>query len=199
VADVGEVTPLNVLMTDEVVLPSAESLIAEAINLQPEIERYRLGEEQAGLRHELARKDYFPDLTLGLNYVGIGERPDNPVGAMAPSDEGDDAWGASVGFNIPIPNARRRAAKVQALRQREEAQWRRIAAESEVEACVQSLLPRLAALDQQLGILRNNLMPLAEEAFATFQTGYTSGEATFLDLLDAQRTHIAVRRDLLRT
>ena len=198
VQKVADVPPMDDLRTEIYSLPRADNLIAEAISLRPEIERYRLGEEQAELRHDLARKDYYPDLTLGLNYVGVGERPD-VSGSMAPSDEGDDAWGVSVGFNIPISNARRRAAREQALRQREEAEWRRIALESDVAAEVAGLLPRLSSLDEQLAVLNNNLMPLAEEAYATNQSGYTSGEATYLDLLDAQRTLIAVRRDLLRT
>ncbi|CAN5499495.1 hypothetical protein BH09SUM1_BH09SUM1_00920 [soil metagenome] len=199
VTHIGDVPQLDDPLVESVVLPDSDVLIAEAIALRPEIERFRLGEEQAELRHELARKDYYPDPTLGLNFVGVGDRPDNPTGAMAPSDEGEDAWGVSLGFNIPIPNARRRAAKQQALRQREEAEWRRIAAESEIEEEVQSILPRLASIDQQLEIIRNNLLPLAEEAYATNQAGYTSGSATFLDLLESQRTLIGVRRDLLRT
>lgn len=199
VAELGKVPPLDDPDGSERSLPDAESLIAEAIALRPELERIRLQEEQADLRHKLAEKDYYPDLTLGVNYIGVGDRPDNPMGAMAPADEGDDAWGVSVGFNIPLPNARRRAAREQALRQREEAEWRRIAAESEIEEEVQSILPRLSSLDEQLDILRGNLLPLAEEAYATNQAGYTSGNATFLDLLDSQRTLIAVRRDLLRT
>lgn len=199
VEKVDDVAPLDDALSGPFMLPDVSRLIAEAVALRPEIERFLLGEEQAQLRFELARKDYYPDLTFGLNYVGVGDRPDNPSGAMAPSDEGDEAWGASVGFNIPIPNARRRAAKQQALRQGEEAQWRRIAAESEIEREVRSLLPRLTSLNQQLIILRSNLLPLAEEAYATNQSGYTSGQATFLDLLDAQRTFISVRRDMLRT
>lgn len=109
-----------------------------------------------------------------------------------------DEWGVAVGINIPIPNARRRAAKEQALRKREEAEWRRIAAESTAEQGVRGLLPRLTSLQRQLDILRENLMPLAEEAYVTNQTGYTSGQTTFLELLDSQRTLIAVRRDLLQ-
>ncbi|MBI1291672.1 hypothetical protein GC173_10580 [bacterium] len=199
VDEVGDIPPLDHRNATGLSLPDAESLISEAIALRPEIERFRLREEQAELRHDLARKDYYPDLTLGLNYVGVGDRPDNPMGAMAPSDEGEDAWGVSVGFNIPIPNARRRAAKEQARRKLEEAEWRRIAQESEIESEIRSVLPRLVSLDRQLEVLHENLLPLAEEAFATNQSSYTSGQATFIDLLDAQRTLIGVRRDLTRT
>ena len=198
VDELGDVPPMVDPAGQIVAPPDAELLVAEAVAVRPEIERFRLGEQEAQLRHELARKDYYPDFTLGLNYIEVGDRPDNPVGAMAPPDEGDDAWGVSVGFNIPIPNARRRAAKEQALHQREEAEWRRIAVESEAEAQVRSILPRLESLKDQLRILETNLLPLAEEAYATNQAAYSSGQATFLELLDAQRTHVAVRRDLLR-
>lgn len=189
-----DVPALSDSFANEVDLPDAELLISEAVSLRPEIERFRLREQQADFRHELAEKEYYPDMTFGLNYIGIGNNP-----RMSPSDEGNDAWGVSVGFNIPIPNARRRAAKEQALLEKEEAEWRRIAAESETEEAVRSILPRLTSLDQQLNIQRNNLIPLAEEAYATNQANYTSGRATFIELLDAQRTMTAVKRDLLRT
>lgn len=197
--DIGKVPSLDNVVPSEARLPESEILIAEAIDIRPEIERFRLGEEQAELRHRLARREYFPDFTFGLNYVGIGDRPDDPTGPMDPADEGEDAWGASVGINIPLPNAKRRAARIQAIRQREEAELRRIAAESEIEKEVRSLLPRLKSLDEQLGILQSNLLPLAEEAYNTNESAYRSGRATFLDLLNAQRTLIAVRRDLLVT
>ncbi|MEQ8821047.1 MAG: TolC family protein [Sumerlaeia bacterium] len=199
VEDLGGVPALDEAEAAVMAVAEAEVLIAEAVALRPEIERFRLAEEQAELRHELALKDDYPDFTVGLNYIGVGDRPDNPMGAMAPPDEGDDAWGVSLGLNIPIPNARRRAAKDQALRQREAAEWRRIAAESEIEEEVRTLLPRLETLARQRDVLRGSLLPLVQEAYATNEAAYTSGQATFLDLLNAQRTLIAVRRDLLRT
>lgn len=193
------VPPLNSGGGEPMALPSAEDLIAEAYAFRPEIERYRLREKQAILQHDLAQKDYYPDFSLGLNYIGIGSRPDNPMGAAAPDDEGEDAWNVAVGFNIPLPNARRRAAKQQAVKQREEAEWRRIATETKVAEEIRSVSSRLRSLEAQLRVLEDNLLPLAAETYSTNQAAYTSSQATFLDLLDAQRTLIAVRRDLLQT
>ncbi len=192
------VPPLDADDVSESAIPGAKASAERALALRPELEGLRLRESQARLEHELARKDDYPDITLGLNYVGIGDRPDNPAGPMAPRDEGDDAWGATVGFNIPLPNARRRAAKQQALKEREAAEWRRIAAEEEIGAVVRSLLPKLMALEGRQEILRGSLLPLAEEARAVAQASYVAGEATFLNVLEAERTLIAVRADLLR-
>jgi outer membrane protein TolC len=182
---------------EQMATPDAETLIGEAIALRPEIERFRLGESQAEFRHELARRDYYPDFMVGVRYMGEGTSP-SPSSAIGASDGGMEEWGVAVGVNIPIPNARRRAAKEQALRQRDEAEWRRIATESLAEQEVRGLLPRLDSLQRQLDILGGSLMPLAEEAYVTNQTGYTSGQTTFLELLESQRTLIAVRRDLLQ-
>ncbi len=175
-------------------LPDADVIVAKAISLRPEIERYRLGEEQADLRHELAKKEYYPDLVLGLTYVGVGDNP-----SANPSDEGDDAWGATFGFNIPIPNPRRKAAREEALAQREEATWRRLSVESQIAKDIRSLLPQLQSYDQQLLILHQEILPLADEAYAATEAAYTSGQSTYLDLLETQRTLISVRRDILRT
>jgi outer membrane protein TolC len=193
----GAVPALDDPAAQQTTLPDAEALIAEAIVVRPEIERFRLGESQAELRHELARRDYYPDFMVGVRYMGEGTAPSSSS-AFGGSGGGMEEWGVAVGFNIPIPNARRRAAKEQALRQREEAEWRRIAAESLAEQEVRGLLPRLTSLQRQLDILRGSLMPLAEEAYVTNQTCYTSGQTTFLELLESQRTLIAVRRDLLQ-
>lgn len=179
-------------------VPEAETLIAQALDLRPEIARLRLGEEKAQLLHELARKDSYPDFTIGVSAIGIGSRPD-VSGSMAPSDEGEDAWSANIGFNIPIPNARRRAAREQALRQGDEARWRRKAVESQIEEQAHAVRSRLTALQRQLAVLQGSLLPLAEEAEASNLAAYTSGQATFLELLDAQRTLISVRRDDLKT
>lgn len=197
VDQLSPVPALSDALLEEIALPDAEALIAEAITLRPEIERFRLEESQADLQHELARRDYYPDFMVGVRYMGEGAAPSSSA-AFGDSGGGMDEWGVAVGINIPIPNARRRAAKEQALRKREEAEWRRIAAESTAEQGVRGLLPRLTSLQRQLDILRENLMPLAEEAYVTNQTGYTSGQTTFLELLDSQRTLIAVRRDLLQ-
>ncbi len=171
----------------------ADILVEKALSIRPEKEKARLALDRSRIERELARKDDYPDFTFGVNYIGIG---DNPAGN--PGDEGQDAWNVSAGINIPIPNARRRAAKKQAELREQEAEQRILAVEDRIRGEIESTVPRLRTLESQRAVLINSLLPLAEEAFAASQASYESGRASFLDLLDSQRTYITVRRDLLR-
>ncbi|MBN2326838.1 MAG: TolC family protein [Candidatus Omnitrophica bacterium] len=168
------------------------ALIEAAKQERPEMRHIELDREIADLEYELARKDDYPDVTLGVNYIGIGNSPTNPV------DEGDDAWNIGIGINIPIPNARRKAAKRIAHTMQAEAEYRKLAQEDQIEKEIASILPELEALQQQQSILQTNLIPLAQETFEAGRISYESGRASFLDLLDAQRTYIKVRADLLK-
>ncbi len=168
------------------------SLIELAIQERPELKRISLDREIAGLEYELARKDDYPDVTLGLNYIGIGNSPMNPI------DEGEDAWNIGIGLNVPIPNARRKAVKRIAYKKRTEAEYSKLSQEDQIEKEIASIIPELKALQQQRSILQTNLIPLAKETFEASRISYESSRATFLDLLDAQRTYIKVRADLLK-
>lgn len=173
-----------------------EQLLSNAFTNRPELEgaMYMVEREERNL--SLIRKDDYPDLTFGVNYIGIGGRPDNP--AIAPGDEGDDAWGVSIGFNIPIPNARRRAAKLEAQRRLSAARFDREAREDQVMQEVRWIVPRISGLTTQLKILENSVEPLAQQALDTSRSGYEVGRTSYLDFLEAERTLIDIREDKIR-
>jgi len=95
----------------------------EALVRRPELSRIEQMIQRSRESYALAGKDYWPDVTLGVNYIGIGDRPDDP--AVAPSGQGDDAWNVVVMFNIPLPNARRTARLEQARKKEEAASYSR--------------------------------------------------------------------------
>lgn len=167
-------------------------LIEQAFDQRPELRAIKDQRDQAETQWRLAKKNDYPQITVGAGWIGIGDNPmSNPI------DEGKDAWNVTLGFTIPLPHAGRRAAKRQALKKQDEAATRMIAAQERIEEEIRALIPRLRSLEKQQAILRDSLIPLAEETLAVSQSSYASGEASFLDLLEAQRTHIGVRRDLL--
>ena len=116
---------------------------------------------------------------------------------MKPGDEGDDAWSVSLGFNIPIPNARRRAQLKEAELREEEQRHRRDAAEHRIREGVEGAIARLRSIESQLIVYEDSLIPLAGEAFQTSQALYRTGQSTYLDLLDAQHTMISTQRRFL--
>lgn len=173
-------------------LPDEERLLADAMLYRPELERYAQQELQGELALRLARADYYPDFTLGAGYVAMGDGRD-----LFPEDR-SDSWRASAGINIPLANARRRAAKEQARKRTEEATLRRQAAEDAIVEELFSAISRAKNLDRQLVLIRDTILPLAEEANTAANVSYGTGQAIYLDLLDTQRIFIAARRDLLR-
>ena len=190
------VPPFSNSFTERARLLYVETALAKAFFRRPELAQLDQKHKQGKISYEIAELDYYPDFILGIGYVGVGGRPDNPDDS--PSDEGEDAWNVSIGLNIPIPNARRRAARKQALKDQQQAELEREALEDQIRYDVASIIPTLRALEDQFEVIRDNLLPLAEEASATARVEYEAGNATFLDLLDADRTLIQARRDLLR-
>jgi len=177
-------------------VPGTQTLLTEAINHRPELDQYRRREEAGRLAEKLARRDYYPDITLGAGVVAMGERGGEFYSPT--SDERTDSWQASAGINIPIPNARRRAATQQARKRVEEAALRGKDAANVVVEEIHSTSSQLMALRTQHELFRDNLLPLAEEAFEATDAGYRVGLVTYADMLDAQRMLITAQRDALR-
>jgi len=72
---------------------------------------------------------------------------------------------------------------------------------SDLSARVMSDLAQIHDADRQIDLFENTLLPRAREIVAGLQRTYTAGQSSMLDLLDAQRSQIALRRMLadLRT
>jgi outer membrane protein, heavy metal efflux system len=177
-------------------VPDLETLIAEAITHRPELEQYRRREEAADLAGRLARADYYPDFTVGVDLFAMGDRGSE---FYTPDSDGrTDSIRASVGINIPIPNARRRAAVDQARHRVDEASQRRESAADKILEEIHATSARLSGLEQQHTLFRDSILPLARDAYDAADAAYRSGQTTFVDLIDVQRTLIAARRDMLR-
>lgn len=186
---------INESFSQDYPLPPAidlKALIEIAEQSRPELSHLLLAKDIATLEHGLAKKDDYPDVTLGINYIGIGESPSNP------SDEGEDAWNIAMSFNIPIPNARRKAAKEMAKTKAVEVDFKLQSQVNQIKTELTSSLAEFQSLQEQQSILQTNLLPLAKETFDASRISYESGGATILDLLDAQRTYIHVREELLK-
>lgn len=168
-----------------------DNLLNHALQSRPELEKNGLRQQQAILDRELADKQDYPEFTIGINYIGIGDSPLNPP------DEGDDAWSVGIRFNVPLPNARRKAIKRIAAYQHEEAVLARNHLSNEIVRDLDQLLPQIKSITGQQEVLTTSLIPLAEEALEASRISYESGKTTFLDLLDAERTYISTRKQLV--
>jgi cobalt-zinc-cadmium efflux system outer membrane protein len=148
---------------------------------------------------ELAGKEGYPDLTLGLGYIQTGEA------AMAGvTDSGKDPLTVSLSINVPIWRGKYAAARREAaegrLALRAERQDRELALDA---ALASALFGYRDALRKQ-NLYGSTLLPKGRQSLAAAQAAYETGAAGFLDLVDAERVllefelaHARARADLV--
>jgi outer membrane protein TolC len=168
-------------------LPVRERLRELLVEGNPELKALEFAAAKAQAALALARKQRYPDIMLGVTYMssdetmtGSGDSGENPVMAM-------------VSVNLPIWGRKYGAAEREArfgldaaLRQREE----------KANALVSRL--EMAAYgvedaERKIKLYSETLIPQAQQAMKVTQQAFTAGDASFLDLIDSQRTLLDVQ------
>jgi outer membrane protein, heavy metal efflux system len=167
-------------------LPSADLMREWAEQTRPMLERGRTGVEQAGSRQALARRELWPDLTVGVQY---GQRP---------SDMGVERMGSlMLGFSVPVYASQRQIQmRREAAAMEQMARAELSAARADVAADAASLLADLARAGTLIGLYRTAVLPQAEATVASALASYRVGRVDFMTLLDAQMTTNQFRQEL---
>lgn len=136
---------------------------------------------------DLARQDYFPDVTLGFEYDDMVDAAGLPGGSPP------DALAVSASVNIPIW-FQKYAAGVREARHRS---W---AASKEKTEKANSLAVdlKLAAYnfrnaERKIALYRDTLLPKARQSVDSIRAGYQTGTSGFGDLIDGQRILLEFR------
>lgn len=167
-------------------------MAARAMELLPEAAQLDRQVEIGQLAHALAREDYRPDFMVGLEYMN------SAASAMAMGASGRrDTIGVMVGVTIPVPNARRRAQLAEARFIEKEARHRKRALEVRTAAALEGAFEQLGSLADRNLVYDDALIPLAVETYETSRAEYETGMGDYLDLLDALRMLLGLRREQL--
>jgi len=121
------------------------------------------------------------DVTVGLGYSDE-------------SDQGIAEFG--VGAEIPVWDRRQgdiMSARFDLMRRRQE----RAATRNRLLAELAEEVGAYDAARDQLAVIRDHVVPDAQRAFGQIDESYRAGRASFIDLLDAQRTLMQSRRTLI--
>jgi cobalt-zinc-cadmium efflux system outer membrane protein len=152
------------------------------------VARHRIEQRIRSL--SLVRRGYFPDLTLGMSYIDIGDSPfDVP-------DSGRDAWNVTVGVKLPLwfgkirAESRAERSSIRYLERTRDAEERRVEAEIDDIYNQYRIALGLATL------YRESLVPRAEQSLRASEAGYMTGEIDFLSLLDSERMLLELRISL---
>jgi outer membrane protein TolC len=131
---------------------------------------------------DLAGKDYFPDLTLGLNYIATDHARMSGV-----RGSGDDPVIGSVSINIPIWYGKYAAGVREAERRRDAAARMREETRNRLSTDARLVLYRLDDAARKVDLYGNTLVPKGRESIEATETSYRAGKATFLELVDSER------------
>lgn len=137
--------------------------------------------EKSQKAYDLAKKDYFPDITLGATYFQIDKGPLNV------SDNGQDALSVTLSINLPIWFNKYSSQAESALEmvKAQEKSHESILNQTLFE--VKDYLFKLKTARDTVDLYKNALLPQAEQSMKSAEAGYVTGIVSFLDLLDAER------------
>jgi outer membrane protein TolC len=166
---------------EEVVL-SDEQLMSRLKERNPELKAMdsMAAKEKAAV--DLARKDFFPDITVGLDYIETDD-------ALMPgtSDSGKDPVIGMISVNLPIWRDKYRAAEREAKARHEASLKERSNRENSLVAHLEMALYGFRDAERKIHLYRDALIPKAKQSLKVTQQAYEAGATDFLDLIDSQR------------
>jgi len=148
-----------------------DELIRAAHENSPEIKAGRKMIEEAETRVEMARKDYYPDLTVNAGYSAKG--PDLP-----------DMWSLTTSINIPLfYKTKQRQAVLEARSSMSEARYGLEAAELMIASAVKENYSMLKTSERLMDLYKNGLAPRVHQDFESALSGYVTGKAEAITVI----------------
>jgi outer membrane protein TolC len=163
------------------VLPE-EELYQRAGRVRPLLEQKRQEVEAARTRHDLARRDRYPDFVLGAAY-GF-RQGDNPGGSARA-----DFASLRLGMSLPLYAGRKQDRAVD--QRSSELQQRQYALQDEftgVQAEISAAHADYRRASEQVLLFRTGIIPQARQSVASMLSGYQVNKVDFLNLVRAQIT-----------
>ncbi len=179
-ADAHVPWPQN-LQQEEILAKDAE-LLAWLIESSPELKALEFGIEKEAVSLRLAKKQYYPDITLGLDYI-------DTAGALMPgvADNGKDPMVVMVAINFPIWRSKYKASEREARARLQAARASRRDREKTLHFQAKLAIYELRDAGRKINLYRDTLLPKAIQSLKATETAYKGGTSDFPALLEAQR------------
>jgi outer membrane protein TolC len=156
----------------------------------PELSMLKAVVEAKNAGVKLAEKKFYPNFTLGIDYIATGER-DTPGG-------GDDALMGTLSLTLPIYRNKNAAALSEARAIERSLEQRILEKEFELKAIFAKAEYELRDSQRKVNLYRDTLISKAKESTEASYTAYQSGEASFLDVIDSEERLLEFKLSLKR-
>lgn len=168
----------------EVVSFTQEQLLAWLKEYNPDLKAVDFLAEREKTNIALARKNFFPDITIGMEAIDTGQAL-NPA---ATPDSGKDPIIASISINLPIWWGKYRAGEREALARYEAFRDERTDQENRLASDLKLAIYKYRDAERKINLYRDTLVPKAVQSLEVSLQTFESGLGSFLDLIDSVRT-----------
>jgi cobalt-zinc-cadmium efflux system outer membrane protein len=158
--------------------------------LNPELKAMAATIEELYLSVKLAKKTSAPNFMVGAGYMVMPETQEGST----PSDVM-----VMVGVSIPLWRGKYKSAANEASFAHQSAVSRRKQLESNIQVELRKALFDLHDADRRIKLLKESLIPKAQQAFEVAQQEFMGGTTPFITLIDAQRTLFELSLDLAQS
>lgn len=147
----------------------------------PELTELNHRLQQSNHQVKLAKRERYPDFTLGVQYIQVGEAS-SPV-----ADSGKDPIIGTIGITLPIWVGKNRSRIQSAAHQKTAVQYQIDNRSQTLNAELQQVLFSLRDADRRINLYKESLIPKANQSLEVNRKAYESGKAEFLNLIEAER------------
>ena len=160
----------------------ADEMFAQFVDANPELKSLDSLVRKEEQSIALARKEFFPSFSLGVDYVSTGEA------LMAEAtDSGKDPVVAMIALDIPIWRGKYKAGVEEARHRHQAAELARNNTSNVLAADLQMVLYRFHDAERKIDLYGDTLVPQSIQALEVAEEAYRAGTADFLNLIDAER------------
>jgi outer membrane protein TolC len=171
-----------------------EELFKLAVESNPELRRLEKRIERDREALKLSRLAYWPDFTLGLDWMPMEPRsafrpPPNPQTGMRPptptlSETGSDNWAITFSLNLPVWFEKIRGGIRESRHRLTASQHDFVSARNRVYFQIDDALTRVQAQRELAELFLTTIIPQAQQAYEVSRASYTAGTTDFLFVID---------------
>ena len=178
----------DAVVVDPVTLPAFDSaLVSFARRERPERNVLDARAQRQEAEIELAKRAFYPDIGASFTYFDIYADEALPMG------DGRDALAIGLSVKIPLDRASRQS-RLEAARMRAaQVEAELDAFNVEIDTQIEALRFAAGQEQDQLALFRTRLLPQANVTIESTLATYTTGQADFLTLLDAERARFELQ------
>ncbi len=180
---IGEIKTVNL---------NAQELNALARSNRPLLKGIRLSEDRAGLKLKVAEREFYPDISLGVNYSFRQNLVNSTMG-------GTDLFTIALGISLPLNYGGKYTAKEQeAISLQEFHSEQYSSALQFLDGRFGSAIADLESLEERIKLFEEGLLPQAAQNLNSTLAGYQVNEVDFINVIDAQDLLFKIETNLYK-